>query len=513
MGQKESIHGGSKTGRAPSRLPVTGWGTKVMAEPRYVILHGHFYQPPRESPWTGLITREPDAAPFANWNERILSECYTANARAQVIEGSVVHIRNNYEAIDFDLGPTLAAWLERHGKTAYRALRRADEASRVKRGGYGNAIAQAYNHSILPLLAPRDRQLQVAWGIEDFVYRMGRRPDGMWLPECAADDETFEVLAAAGIKFTIVGADQGRFTGPGGHSRAAGPFVWRGGERTLAVFRSDGPLAREISFGDGLRDGVRLAEQIAQAALELEAGSALLIAADGEIFGHHKRAGAAELARAIMCLERRDDVQMTNCAAYLAAHPASGAFEMTGPSSWSCLHGIERWRSECGCRIDSNTNQRWRAPLFEAMQFVRNHAEAVYDRFATGLVENPSLALAESVRLFIDQRPAPREDFFARHKVADETGRERLLRLCEMVRAGQAALTSCSWFFDDFGGLEGRIALRWAARAVELAAEFMPGIEGELVARLRGIHSNRRDIGDGATLYLSLKAREARGRV
>ncbi len=484
-----------------------------MAEPRYIIIHGHFYQPPRESPWTGLISPEPGAVPFSNWNERILSECYTANAHAHMMEGTVVHVRNNYELLNFDLGPTLASWLERHGKAAYRAFRRGDEISAHAHNGHGNAIAQAYSHSILPLLHPADRELQVAWGIEDFVFRFGRRPEGMWMPECAADDDSLSALAAGGLKFTILGDDQGTFRGPGAKDRSAGPFLWTRGEHRLAVFRFDRVLSGLISFGDGLEDGARLAERLAEATLALEPGAALLIATDGETFGHHKRSGAAELARAMMALSRRDDVVVTNCSAYLAAHPAAGSFEMNGASSWSCPHGVERWRSDCGCRIDPETSQAWRAPFFDAMEFVKNHVNGVYDRFAPAMVEKPDAALKESIRLFIDPNPAVQEEFFARHKVSDERKRERLMRLFEMVRAGQAALTSCAWFFDDFGGLEGRVALRWAARAVELAAEFAPGIEGELLTRLREIRSNRRDISDAATLYLSLKTREARGRI
>lgn len=484
-----------------------------MAEPRYIMIHGHFYQPPRESPWTGLIGPESSAAPFPNWNERILSECYTANSHAHTMEGTVVHIRNNYEALNFDLGPTLASWLERHGKAAYRAFRRGDELSARANEDHGNAIAQAYSHSILPLLTPEDRELQVAWGIDDFVFRFGRLPEGIWLPECAADDDTLEAVAAAGIKFVILGDNQGRFHGPAAKDRSAGPFLWQRGERTLAVFRFDRQLSALISFGEGLKDGAALADSIVEAALGLEPGAAILMATDGETFGHHRKSGAAELARAIMALGRRDDVVVTNCSNYLAAHPASGSFDMTTPSSWSCPHGIERWRSDCGCRIDSETTQEWRAPFFEAMDFVKNHARTVYERYAKSLIDKPDEALKESIRMFIDPSPAVQEDFFNRHKVTDERNRTRLMRLYEMVRASQAALTSCAWFFDDFGGLEGRVALRWAARAADIAAEFAAGIESQLLSRLREIHSIRRDVGDAATLYLSLKTREARGRI
>ena len=384
---------------------------------------------------------------------------------------------------------------------------------RGRHGGHGNAIAQSYSHSILPLLPPRDRELQIAWGIDDFVFRFGRKPAGMWLPECAADDDTLASVAAAGIQFVILASDQGRFSGPGAESRGAGPFQWRSGDLSLAVFRFDRELSNSVSFGDGLADGARLANWMADTALNLEPGAALMIATDGETFGHHNKHGAAELARALIALERRDDVIVTNCDEYLATHPAGGTFEIASATSWSCPHGVERWRSNCGCRNEAGTSQEWRAPFRAAMDFVKNHAEATYDRFAPALVKEPGAILRDAIRLLNDPNPAVHDEIFKRFGVADENYRESLLRMFEMVRAGQAALTSCAWFFDDYGGLEGRVALRWAARAVELAAEYSASVENELLERLRGINSNRRENGDAATLYLSLKTREARGRV
>ena len=481
-----------------------------MDEPRYIILHGHFYQPPRQSPWTGLIAAEASAAPFANWNERILSECYNANANAHTMAGRVAYIRNNYERLNFDFGPTLHSWLESHGKAANRAIRRANDTSLKAHSGHGNAIAQSYNHSILPLLDPRGRDLQIAWGIDDFQFRLGVAPEGMWLPECAADDDTLASVAQAGIKFVILGADQGRFSSSG---REAGPFLWQREDMSLAILRFDRELAGWIAFSDVMSDGAKFAEALAGTALALPPGSALLVATDGETFGHHKRTGAAELAQTLSLLEKRDDVVVTNCAAYLADHPPTGSFTLNAPSAWSCAHGVERWRSNCGCRLDASTSQEWRGPLRATMEFVKDHIDAVYERFATPIVDNAWLAARESARLFADPNPAILEAFAERHKVRDEAGRDRLMRLFEMVRASHAALTSCAWFFDDFAGLEGRVALRWAARAIELAAELTPSIEHEVLLRLREIHSNRREGGDAATLYLSLKTREAHGRV
>jgi alpha-amylase/alpha-mannosidase (GH57 family) len=482
---------------------------------RYVIIHGHFYQPPRDSPWTGLITPEPSAAPFPNWNERILSECYAANARAHTMDGPVVRISNNYQALNFDFGPTLMAWLARHGTSVYRSVIRADTQSAESHGGHGNAIAQAYNHSILPLLNDADKEIQIAWGIDDFVFRFGRAPEGMWLPECAADAATLAAVARAGIKFVILAPWQGEFRPAPGAANAgsAGPFAWRRGDLSLAVFRFDSDLAGFVSFGDALRDGARLAASIVDRALSQPPGSVVLIATDGETFGHHKKAGAAELARALAMLAAREDLEVTNCARVIGLGLEAGTFEINAPSAWSCSHGVERWRSDCGCRLTDGTSQHWRQPLREAMELVKRHADSLYATLAAEVLADPGEALKQSIRLAIDPNPAATEEFFVRRSLMDETSRNRVLTLFEMQRAAHAAFTSCGWFFDDFGGLEGRIVLRQAARAVELAAWLASSIEPELIERLRPIHSNRREIADAATLYLSLKTREARGRI
>jgi alpha-amylase/alpha-mannosidase (GH57 family) len=482
---------------------------------RYVIIHGHFYQPPRESPWTGLISPEPSAAPFPNWNERILSESYGANARAHTMDGPVVRISNNYQSLSFDIGPTLMAWLARHGNPVYRSIIRADGMSAERNHGHNNAIAQSYNHSILPLLSAADKEIQIAWGIEDFAFRFGRLPEGMWLPECAADADTLEAVARAGIKYIILAPWQGEFRPAPGSAigNSSGPFVWRRGEQRLAVFRFDSEMARFVSFGDALTDGARLAHSIAQQALSQPPGSVLLIATDGETFGHHKKAGAAELARALNILAGHDELEITNCSRVMGLGLEAGSFEINGPSAWSCQHGVERWRSDCGCRLAADSSQHWRRPLREAMEFVKRHADSLYASMAAEVMTDPHQALKESIRLSVDSNPAATEQFFTRRALNEESVRNRLLTLFEMQRAAHAAFTSCGWFFDDFGGLEGRIVLRQAARAVELAGWYAPSIEPELLERLRPIHSNRRDIADAATLYLSLKTREARGRI
>jgi hypothetical protein len=245
----------------------------------------------------------------------------------------------------------------------------------------------------------------------------------------------------------------------------------------------------------------------------LPEGSTLLIATDGETFGHHKPSGASELARLVERIRQEPDLEITNCAEVAGRGRIAGTCEIHGASAWSCAHGVERWRSDCGCRLTEGTSQRWRGPLREAMEFVKRHVDGIYMQEAGRCLADPLSALKESIRLAIDPDPAAAEAFFGRYQVSDETTRERLSSLFEMERAAHATFTSCAWFFDDFAGLEGRIALRWAARAVELATFFSPGIEPELLERLRPIKSNRHELGDAATLYLSLKSREARGKI
>ncbi len=327
---------------------------------------------------------------------------------------------------------------------------------------------------------------------------------------CAVDDDTLAAVAQAGIKFVILGADQGHFSRDG---RDAGPFVWQRDNLTVAIFRFDRQLSGWLAFSDVLHDGSKFAAALIETALTMVPGAALLIATDGETYGHHKRHGAAELARTLSLLEQHEGIEVINCGAYLARHPATDHFHIDSPSSWSCAHGVERWRSNCGCRLDPHTSQDWREPFLAAMQFVKHHVDGVYERFAPELAPDSRRALRESATLFANPNPIALEEFAQAHKIRDEVARDRLVRLIEMQRGAHAALTSCAWFFDDFGGLEGRVALRHASRALELAAELTASVEHELIQRLREIRSNRREIGDAATLYLSLKTREARGRV
>ena len=343
---------------------------------RSVVVHGHFYQPPRENPWTGVVDREPTAAPFHDWNQRIESECYAPMASARVLgpDGSIAHRDNLYAAMSFDVGPTLFEWLEKSAPATYAAILEADRIS-AARLGHGNAIAMPYHHTILPLASRRDKVTEVRWGIADFRRRFAREPEGMWLPETAVDEETLEVLAEAGIKFTILAPHQVESPSSNGlplRFRAA-----RGREIALCVY--DEVLAGDIAFGRLLTDGAALAKRLAPVS---PAGAGVITAAatDGETFGHHHRFGEMALARAFRIIGERKDVRVENFASFLARNPARTDAVLISPSSWSCSHGVERWRSDDGCRMTPGTSQAWRAPLRSALEWLATELHEIFER-------------------------------------------------------------------------------------------------------------------------------------
>jgi alpha-amylase/alpha-mannosidase (GH57 family) len=448
-----------------------------------VVIHGHFYQPPREHPWTGRIERQASAAPAHDWNERIHAECYRANAFARVhgADSRIVRLVNNYAWISFDFGPTLLSWIQRHDRDTYARILAADRDS-LERVGSGNALAQAYNHMILPLANERDKRTQVRWGVADFVHRFGRRPEGMWLPETAADDATLQVLAEEGLRFTILAPAQA--AAPVTPDRA---YRWSGaGGASLALFFYDGPISHDISFGELLKDGRAFAGRLLSAP-----GPFVSIATDGETYGHHKKFGDLSLAYAVA-----EAFRPTNYAAWLAAHPPTQEVKIVSPSSWSCPHGVERWASDCGCRLNpaARTSQSWRAVLRAALNRLRDRLAALFEQEGERLLVDPWAARDEYVQVLLSRSASA--DFFKRRIRADRT---RALELLEMQHQAMLMFTSCGWFFDDIGGIESQQVLRHAARAVELSRR---PLLGERLARdLEAAKSNRRRFGDGTRIY------------
>jgi hypothetical protein len=453
-----------------------------MTPGRSAVIHAHFYQPPREEPWLELVEREAGAAPFHDWNRRIERECYRAvvAARLPAADGRIDRIVNTLEQISFNVGPTLAEWLEREAPDTWTAMLAADRISAERLGGHGNAIAQPFHHVILPLASRRDKSTEVRWGIADFRRRFGREPEGMWLPETAVDDETLDVLAEEGIRFTILAPHQVEELPPAGHP---GKYTTANG-RSISLFLYDGPLSHDVAFGPLISDGNRWAGVMLARPLPGTEPGLVSIATDGETYGHHHRFGEMALATALHHLSAQAQTRVENFASFLARHPATQPVRLVEPSSWSCVHGIERWRSDCGCRTKSGTSQAWRAPLRAALDWL---ATELHTRFAD-----------EAAAFFPD--PWAARDTYAAIGLPSHLP-VRAKELLELERNALRMFTSCGWFFDDVAGLETIVCLRYAARAIELSGAGAADLEAGLRERLALAQSNDPALGNGRDVY------------
>lgn len=536
-----------------------------------VVLHGHFYQPPREDPWLETVERQPSAHPFHDWNERVEQECYRAVAAARLPgrDGRIRSILNTLRHISFDFGPTLLEWLETHARRTYEAVLEADAESR-RRLGFGNALAQAYHHAILPLASRREKALEIRWGILDFRRRFRRDPQGMWLPETALDRETLEVLAEEGIAFTVVAPHQVHPLPSGGMPG----LVRLAGGRTIVLFPYHGPLSAGVAFGPLVEDAEAWVRAVLEAVEEgaweegtgagapqpgttpgaepggggrrsrlpaWEGGSGagaaeadssgssggwaapwpasmdgratrplpralVAMAVDGETFGHHRRFGEMALAALLEKLRESGKVRVENFAGFLARHPPMEEVELVEPSSWSCPHGVERWRGNCGCRLDLSypPRQEWRAPLRKALEALAQGLHDIYNREAPRLMEDPWEALAgygavasqgpEATRAYVRARAGRRLE------QAEET---RAAELLEMERNALRFFTSCGWFFDRLEGIEPLQILGYAARAVELAGPEGARLEAGFLEILAQARTQETPARDGKSLYLA----------
>jgi hypothetical protein len=479
---------------------------------RFVCVHGHFYQPPRENPWLEAVELQDSAYPYHDWNQRISVECYAANAAARILdrEGRIERIVSTYERLSFNFGPTLLAWLERHDHATYQAILAADEASRRRFSGHGSALAQGYNHIILPLASRADKVTQVRWGIADFVHRFRRQPEGMWLPETAVDLETLEVLAEAGLRFTVLAPHQAA------RVRRAGTRDWHDvagaridptmpytvvlpSGRRIAVFFYDGPISRAIAFERLLERGEDLVNRL-RGGFHDDRGRVELvhIATDGETYGHHHRFGEMALAYALDVLERDGGVQLTNYGEFLERFPPDQEAEIVERTAWSCAHGVERWRADCGCNTGGHPgwNQAWRGPLRAAFDWLRDELAGPWTARAGQLLSDPLAARDDYITVVLDRSPAAASTFLSRHatRPLDPAERVTVLKLLEVQRHLMLMYTSCGWFFDDVSGIETVQVISYAARAVQLAAElFGDDLEARFLARLETVTGNRRE--------------------
>lgn len=467
-----------------------------------MVIHGHFYQPPREDPWLEFVERERSAAPAHDWNERIEQECYrtVVAARRHAADGRIAAVVNTLASISFDFGPTLLAWLEHAAPHTYEAVLAADRESAGRNGGHGNAIAMPYHHIILPLASRRDKVTEVRWGIADFRRRFRRDPEGMWLPETAVDEETLDVLAAEGIRFTVLAPHQVE-GGPAGG--LPGTYRTSGG-RSLALFTYDGAISHDVAFGGVLHDARVWAELMLA---PNEAGTRrplVAVATDGETFGHHHRFGEVALAWLLHHLETGGQVAVENFAAVLAHRPPEREVRLVAPSSWSCPHGVERWRSDCACRLapdPSGRPLRWRAALRDGLDWLAAELHARFEREAAQLLRDPREARDGYAAVESDAR---RLDRFVAERLKhprDAAARVRAAELLELEWNALAMFTSCGWFFDDVSGIETLQVLRYAARAIELTGSDAPRLEAGLLERLARAESAKG--GTGRDLYLT----------
>ena len=517
----------------------------------YVTVHGHFYQPPRENPYLDAIERQPSAAPFHDWNERIHHECYRPNAFARVLNdrGELVEIVNNYEYLSFNIGPTLMSWLERYDVEVYQRIVEADRKSCDRLNGHGNAIAQVYNHIIMPLANERDKQTQIRWGKEDFRSRFGRDPEGMWLAETAVDYATLEALVAEGIKFIVlapsqaercrliptdeqpvtqwleVGGSQIDPTRPyrcylnGNRGLAIGD--WELGDRLpspttdpqslpyIDIFFYDGPISRDMGFNDVLGWAGTFAGRIGSAVRGDHRQSQLIsVATDGETFGHHKGGTEKTLAFAFTHELPRRGWTVTNYAHYLSLNTPKWEVELKPVTAWSCAHGVNRWQDDCGCGGEGGVwHQKWRRPLRTALDWLRDQLAKVYEEHGKQVFRDPWQARDEYIQVIRDRSPANVEKFLTRHRSRKLTAAEQVdaLRLLEMQRHSLLMYTSCGWFFEELSRPEGTQILRYASRALELAGD-VSGIQLEkpFIKRLSQAASNVELFKHGAEVYRQL---------
>jgi alpha-amylase/alpha-mannosidase (GH57 family) len=487
---------------------------------RYICIHGHFYQPPRENPWLEDIELQDSAYPFHDWNERITDECYAPNGAARMLDGRnrIVQIINNYSYISFNFGPTLLSWMQAKAPEAYQMILDADRESVKRFSGHGSALSQAYNHMILPLANLRDKHTQVLWGIRDFESRFERKPEGMWLAETAANTETLEVLAEHGITFTVLSPYQAARVRPvggrawqdvsGGRVDPTTAYVQKlPSGRTINLFFYDGPISQGVAFEGLLRRGENLAHRLMGAFSDARPWTQLVhIGTDGETYGHHHRYGEMALAYAVKYIEASGFADLTNYGEFLEKVPPTHEVEIIENTSWSCYHGVERWRSDCGCSTGGNPgwNQSWRAPLRRALDWLRDETIPCFEEKAGELLKEPWAARDAYIEIILDRSPITFESFLKEHasRKLNQIEKSRVLKLMELQRHTMLMYTSCGWFFDELSGIETVQVIQYAGRVIQLAEElFSQEVEAPFLGLLKRAKSNVPAHRDGQHIY------------
>jgi len=497
----------------------------------YLVVHGHFYQPPRQNPWTGAVERQLAASPFHDWNEKIAAECYIPNTLSRLLDerGMIDDVVNNFEYINFNIGPTLFSWLEQFERKTYELILAADRLSRKRNGGHGNAIAQVYNHIIMPLAGRQDQITQIKWGVADFRARFAREPEGMWLAETAVNNETARLLAEQGIKFTVLSPAQAEAVRPIGSGR------WRdvsdGGidttrpyrlffpdgkgevspDRYLDIFFFNKEVSSEMSFRHLLRSAESLARRLASVVKETAEPQLINVATDGETFGHHEPFADMCLAYFFRRLAGANNFIVTNYANYLEMHPPE--FEVTlqkgeegKGTSWSCVHGVGRWERDCGCSTGGRPawNQKWRTPLRRALNLLKEKADSVFEKEAKRYLTEPWKARNDYYSVIFNRSPETVREFLKVHALRRLTEGEitETLKLMEAAHNSMLMFASCGWFFSDISGIEAIQNLKHAGKVFQLLGDyFEPGVYKKFLTILREAKSNVASFGSGKDIY------------
>ncbi|MGB7266205.1 MAG: DUF3536 domain-containing protein [Terracidiphilus sp.] len=494
---------------------------------RFVCIHGHFYQPPRENPWLETVETQDSAAPYHDWNERICAECYAPNGAARVVnvKNQIMRIVNNYARMSFNFGPTLLSWLKEYAPRTYRMILNGESRSRRRYHSHSSALAQVYNHMILPLAGRRDRVTQIRWGIADYQSSFGSLPEGMWLPETAADTESLELLAANGIKFTVLAPNQCKRIRTLKTADKAGEANWTdtpdasvdtthpylvrfASGASIAAFFYNGPVSRAIAFEGLLNSGDNFVARLKAGFKDVAQPQLVHVATDGETYGHHHKHGEMALAYAQRLLEQDKSVTLTNYASFLEQFPPEFECEIVENTSWSCAHGVERWRSDCGCNGGKpGWNQAWRAPLRQALDELRDALVPLTEQETSKLFKDVWAARDAYIQVVLDRGTESVDRFITAHQahVLNEPERVRALELMEMQRHAQLMYTSCGWFFDDISGIETVQIIAYAARVLQLAEQVFgqqaAPLEPAFLARMAEARSNNPAAGDGAQIY------------
>ena len=496
---------------------------KNIKKAKFLTIHGHFYQPPRENPWLEAIELQDSALPYHDWNERICKECYNPNSVSRIVDNKnrILDIVNNYEYMSFNFGPTLLSWMEEYAPLTYERIIKADIESISQHSGHGNALAQVYNHMIMPLANLRDKETQVKWGIRDFEYRFGRKPEGMWLAETAVDDETLRVLVENGIKFTILSpyqalkmkkiSDKNWQDVSWGNIDPARSYKYTiksDPTKSIDLFFYDGAISRSVAFDELLVDGNKFIKRLKEGVSEVRDYPQLInIATDGESYGHHTKFGDMALSYVLKIKAEDEGFIITNYAEYLDKYRSDYEVDIKQASSWSCFHGVGRWKEDCGCSTGGHPgwNQKWREPLRNALDYLRDQLAIIYEKEGPKYFNDNVWTIRNKYidvilnRTYLNIRKFQKENF---NPDLTEEQKVKGMELLEMQRQALLMYTSCGWFFSEISGIETVQIMKYAARAMQLAAKFNnENYEAKFLDILSAAKSNIQEYGTGKNIY------------